>query len=283
MKLATFSHAHNPAAIGVVVGETLYPAPPGSGVETMRELIARWPELRQKVSQWPDSQTGVPLASVRLAAPLPRPDKILAIGLNYAEHVKEGGPRDLPASQIWFSKQLNTVNGPFDPIQLPRASSMVDYEVELVAIIGRRCKHVSVAEAANVVFGYCVGNDVSVRDWQRRNGQWTLGKSFDSHGPFGPWITTADEVGDPHTLDLTCEVNGQRRQSSNTRYMLFNVFDQIAELSQALTLEPGDVIFTGTPGGVGVAMKPPQFLQAGDRVTCTISSLGQIEGVMTPE
>jgi 2-keto-4-pentenoate hydratase/2-oxohepta-3-ene-1,7-dioic acid hydratase in catechol pathway len=283
MKLATFSRDTNDPSIGVVIGDTLYPAPAGLEVQTMKELIAHWSEIEPMARGWPDSQAGVALSSVKLLAPIPRPDKILAIGLNYADHVNEGGPRPLPTSQIWFSKQMNTVNGPFEPIQLPRASNMVDYEVELVAVIGKRCKHVNRQDAANVIFGYCVGNDVSARDWQRRNVQWTLGKSFDTHAPFGPWITTADEVGDPHALDISCEVNGQRRQSSNTKHMLFNVFDQIAELSKALTLEPGDVIFTGTPGGVGVAMKPPQFLQPGDRVVCSISSLGRIEGLMVPE
>jgi 2-keto-4-pentenoate hydratase/2-oxohepta-3-ene-1,7-dioic acid hydratase in catechol pathway len=283
MKLATFVRAQNRPEIGVVIDDTVYPAPTDLRIGGMNELIANWNELSSSVAKWPALQTGIPLSSVRLLAPVPCPEKILAIGLNYAAHVKEGGPRDLPTSQIWFSKQRNSVNGPYDPIQMPRVSTMIDYEVELVVIIGKRCKHVSPSDAADVIFGYCVGNDVSVRDWQRRTPQWTLGKSFDTHGPFGPWITTTDEVADPHALDISCKVNGELRQSSNTQHMLFNIFDQIAELSKAMTLEPGDVIFTGTPSGVGVAMKPPQFLQPGDRVTCEIAVLGRIEGVLTPE
>ena len=133
-------------------------------------------------------------------------------------------------------------------------------------MIGKRCRHVSKAEAASVVFGYAAGNDVSVRDWQFHTAQWIVGKSFDTHAPIGPWIVTSDEIGDPHTLGIRAFVNGERRQNSNTRNLVFNVFDQIAYLSQAMTLMPGDMIFTGTPGGVGMAMKPPSFLKAGDVV-----------------
>jgi 2-keto-4-pentenoate hydratase/2-oxohepta-3-ene-1,7-dioic acid hydratase in catechol pathway len=134
------------------------------------------------------------------------------------------------------------------------------------------------------VFGYCVGNDVTERQWQRNSGrQWALGKSFDTHAPIGPWITTADEIGDPHGLSLSCAVNGETRQSSNTKHLIFNVWDQIAHLSKAMTLEPGDLIFTGTPGGVGNAMDPPKFLKPGDVVRCEIDKLGAIEGVMKAE
>jgi len=189
----------------------------------------------------------------------------------------------MPPHQIWFTKAVTSINGPFDPIELPIASAQVDYEAELVVIIGNRCKHVPKESAADVVFGYCAGNDVSVRDWQMQTAQWVLGKSFDTHAPIGPWIVTADEIGDPHTMGIRCFVNGERRQNSNTQNLVFNVYEQIAHLSRAMTLEPGDIIFTGTPGGVGLAMRPPQFLKAGDKVRVEIDRIGFIEAEMQPE
>ena len=206
----------------------------------------------------------------------------MAIGQNYPSHAKETNS-NVPDKQIWFTKAVTSVNGPFDPVQLPKASNMVDYEVELVAIIGQCCRHVSYEEARQVIFGFCVGNDVSARDWQMRTPQWTLGKSFDTHAPSGPWITTSDEVPNPHKLGLSCKVNGELRQMANTSEMVFDLFDQIVELSQVMTLEPGDLIYTGTPSGIGLAMSPPRFLAPGDRVTCEVESLGVIESVMTPE
>lgn len=206
----------------------------------------------------------------------------MGIGLNYADHIKESG-QETPHHQVWFTKAVTAINGPFDRIEIPRASPMVDYEAELVVVVGKRCRHVPKESAAEVVFGYCVGNDVSVRDWQLRTPQWVLGKSFDTHAPIGPWIVTADEVGDPHTMGIRCFVNGERRQNSNTENLVFNVYDQIAHLSEAMTLEPGDLIFTGTPGGVGGAMRPPKFLKAGDKVRVEIDRIGAIEAVMHPE
>ena len=219
---------------------------------------------------------------MQLLAPVARPGKIMAIGLNYADHIRETGQK-MPSHQIWFTKAVTSINGPFDPIELPIASAQVDYEAELVVIVGKRCKHVPKERAADVVFGYCAGNDVSVRDWQMQTTQWVLGKSFDTHAPIGPWIVTADEIGDPHTMGIRCFVNGERRQNSNTENLVFNVYDQIAHLSRAMTLEPGDIIFTGTPGGVGLAMQPPQWLKAGDKVRVEIDRIGSIEAEMQPE
>jgi 2-keto-4-pentenoate hydratase/2-oxohepta-3-ene-1,7-dioic acid hydratase in catechol pathway len=219
----------------------------------------------------------IPLAEVRLEAPIGNPGKILAIGLNYADHVKESGMQP-PRHQIWFNKQWNAVTGPNDAFEIPAAApGRVDYEGELCFVIGRRCRHVPAARAAEVIFGYTCGNDVSVRDWQMRTTQFTLGKSFDTHAPIGPWIVTADELGDPHALALRTFVNGELRQHSNTRELIFDCFAQVEELSSAFTLDPGDVIFTGTPSGVGAAMKPPQFLRAGDRVRVEIDCIGAIE------
>jgi 2-keto-4-pentenoate hydratase/2-oxohepta-3-ene-1,7-dioic acid hydratase in catechol pathway len=210
---------------------------------------------------------------------VPRPGKIFAIGLNYADHIAES-KAETPACQVWFAKAVTAINGPNDPIEIARAGPFVDYEVELVVVIGKRGRNISRGEASTHVFGYCVGNDVTERAWQHRTSQWSLGKSFDTHAPIGPWITTADEIGDPHGLSVRCFVNGEKRQDSNTRHLVFTVWDQIEHLSQAMTLEPGDLIFTGTPGGVGAAMDPRQFLKPGDTVRCEIDRLGAIEATM---
>jgi ureidoglycolate lyase len=206
------------------------------------ELIQRWSEAKPGLEKIvSECVSDAALANVHLLAPVARPGKIMAIGLNYADHIRETGQK-MPSYQIWFTKAVTSINGPFDPIELPIASAQLDYEAELVVIIGKRCKHVPTERAADVVFGYCAGNDVSVRDWQMQTTQWVLGKSFDTHAPIGPWIVTADENGDPHTMGIRCFVNGQRRQNSNTENLVFNVYDQIAHLSRAMTLEPGDII-----------------------------------------
>jgi len=248
--------------------------------EDMIELIARWGDLKSVVRQ--AGGPSFPLDSVKLLAPIARPGKILAIGLNYADHVEEAG-MELPAHQVWFCKQPTSVNGPYDPIALPRASCSLDYEVELVVVIGEGGKNIPRESAREKIFGYCIGNDVSVRDWQLATTQWMLGKSFDTHAPFGPWITTSDEIIEPHELNIQCFVNGNERQHSNTRNLIFNVWDQVAHLSKAMTLEPGDLIFTGTPGGVGVAMHPPSYLKIGDKVRCQIEKLGHIENAVINE
>jgi 2-keto-4-pentenoate hydratase/2-oxohepta-3-ene-1,7-dioic acid hydratase in catechol pathway len=283
MKLATFEESGS-ARAGLIVESGLIdlakadPALP----RDMLTLIREWPALETRVRALAGEKAHFELARVRLRAPVPHPQKILAIGLNYVDHIAESGvPK--PERQIWFSKLPNAVNGPYDPIQIPKASTSVDYEAEFVVIIGKRCRHVAKEGAAGVIFGYCAGNDVSVRDWQFHTAQWILGKSFDTHAPFGPWIVTPDEIGDPHTLGIRCMVNGDLRQNSNTRNLVFNVFDQIALLSEAMTLEPGDVIFTGTPGGVGFAAKPPAFLKAGDVVRVEIDRIGALEAGMVPE
>jgi len=250
---------------------------------SMMEIIAQWENVRPEIQALPlASAPSVSLADVVLRAPIERPGKVMAIGLNYASHLAEANAK-APAHQQWFSKMVTSVHAPYAPIKLPRVSTAVDYEVELVFIIGTEGRYISKEAAPRHVFGYCVGNDVSARDWQLQTPQWVLGKSFDTHGPFGPWITTADEIGDPHRLSIQARVNGELRQNSNTRELIYNVFDQIAHLSQVMTLEPGDVVFSGTPGGVGVAMKPPVFLAEGDRVRCEIEELGMIEAVCEAE
>ena len=212
MKLVTFTGGTN-AEIGVAEGDevvSLSRAAPrlASG---MTELIARWGEIEGEVRRAAKSGPRLALTSVRLLPPVPRPGKILAIGLNYADHILETG-HEMPAKQVWFCKQPTAANGPYDPIRLPKVSEKVDYEAELVAVIGKGGRAIPKDRAPGTVFGFCCGNDVSARDWQMATTQWMLGKSFDTHAPFGPWITTSDEAGDPHTLGVRSFVNGEKRQ-----------------------------------------------------------------------
>jgi 2-keto-4-pentenoate hydratase/2-oxohepta-3-ene-1,7-dioic acid hydratase in catechol pathway len=222
----------------------------------------------------------IPLTKVRLDPPILRPPKFLAIGLNYADHIAESGmPK--PEYPVFFNKQSTCVTGPYDPIHRPRVSTLLDYEGELGFVIGRRCRYVPKERAAEVIAGYLVVDDVSVRDWQLRTPTMTLGKSFDTHGPLGPWIVTPDEVGNPHALELRTWVNGELRQRSNTRELVFDCFDQVATLSAAFTLEPGDVVSTGTPGGVGGPAG--KFLVPGDVVRIEIEGIGVIENRVIEE
>lgn len=277
MKLATYLRDGKPR-IGIVTEGRLVDA----GFDgSMIDVIAAWADLQPRFEQ---RATGaaIPLGDVQLCAPVQRPGKVWAIGLNYADHIAESN-METPVRQVWFTKALTSINGPYDTILIARNAPFVDYEAELVAVVGRRCKHVAAADAASVIFGYCVGNDVTERMWQHAGPQWSLGKSFDTHAPIGPWITTADGISDPHALAITCSVNGEVRQSSNTKHLVFDLWQQIEHLSAAMTLEPGDLIFTGTPCGIGAAMEPRCFLAAGDVVRCEIEELGYIEGTMEAE
>lgn len=251
----------------------------GSRWSTIREIAGAGPAALEELAALVDhTEPSHPLSEVKLLAPVERPGKYLAIGMNYAKHLEEADRLGVARAkhQTWFNKQTTCVSGPYDPIE-PGVTEKLDYEVELVAVIGAPAKGVSEADAPAYVFGYCVGNDVSARDWQFHTPTFTMGKSFDTHGPIGPWIVTADELGDPHTLDLRCFVNGELRQSSNTGSMVNDLWKQIAYLSTAFTLETGDLIATGTPEGVGVGMEPPVFLQPGDVVRCEIDRIGAIE------
>jgi len=235
-----------------------------SGLDAVRELTGVAPRR--------------PLSSVTLLAPIEKPGKYLAIGMNYQKHLEEADKLGVERSkhQVWFNKQTTCLAGPYDPIE-PGATEKLDYEVELGLVIGLRAKGVEAADALAHVFGYFVANDVSARDWQFHSQTFTMGKSFDTHGPIGPWIVTADEIPCPQSLDLRCLVNGEVRQTNNTANMLHRIDAQIAYLSAAFTLEPGDLIATGTPEGVGVGMQPPSFLKSGDVVRCEIESIGAIE------
>jgi 2-keto-4-pentenoate hydratase/2-oxohepta-3-ene-1,7-dioic acid hydratase in catechol pathway len=284
MRLATFSQAGS-TRIGVVRGEEIVDLS-AAAPELPRDLIgflAAGPRARTRAGEAAASSGArIPLADVKLEAPIPRPPKFLAMGLNYADHVAESG-MERPKFPTLFNKQSTCVTGPYDPIHLPRASSALDYEGELAFVIGKRCRHVPRARAPEVIAGYCVCDDVTVRDWQLRIPTWTIGKSFDTHGPLGPWLTTSDEVGDPHALAIRTFVNGELRQSSNTKELIFDCYALVEHITTAFTLEVGDVIATGTPSGVGIGLKPPRLLAAGDVVRIEIENLGAIQNEVVPE
>lgn len=268
------------ATLGVLRGEDVVSLAPIAGdFPTMLSLIARGPEAIDQVRAVLDTaETHAPVAQLRLLAPVERPGKFLAIGMNYRKHIEEAKRLGVavPENQFWFNKQTSCVAGPHDDTD-PGVSEQLDYEVELCVVIGRSAKRVSRDQAKEHVFGYTVCNDVSARDWQRHSPTFTIGKSFDTHGPIGPWIVTADEIDDPHVLRLRSFVNGEPRQDGNTSELVYDVWDQISYLSTAFTLDPGDLIATGTPDGVGVAMNPPRFLRPGDVVRCEIERIGAIE------
>lgn len=219
---------------------------------------------------------------VRLDAPVPRPGKALAIGLNYRDHAEETG-QAIPKYPIVFCKVPTCIVGPGVPVQVPRASTLVDYEGELCFVIGRRGRHIAAASALDYVAGYTIGNDVSVRDWQSHNPTWMMGKGFDTHGPTGPWIVTRDDIPDPHALGITTYLNGEAVQSSNTTHLIFDIPALIEYISTAFTLEPGDIVFTGTPAGVGVSRKPPLFMKPGDTVRVEIERIGALENPVIAE
>ena len=247
---------------------------------TMLSVVAGGDKALERIDGVRSGRT-LPLAGARLLAPIERPGKYLAIGMNYRKHAAEAERAGVaaPKQQLWFNKQTTCVSGPYDPIE-PGPTERLDYEAELGYVIGTPARRVSEARAREHVFGYFVADDVSARDWQFHSPTFTMGKSFDTHGPIGPWIVTADEVADPHALELRCYVNGELRQQSNTREMIYNVWQQIAYLSTAFTLESGDLIAAGTPEGVGAAYDPPRFLQPGDVVRCEIDGIGAIENTV---
>jgi 2-keto-4-pentenoate hydratase/2-oxohepta-3-ene-1,7-dioic acid hydratase in catechol pathway len=221
-----------------------------------------------------------PLSEVRRHAPVPDPPAILAIGMNYRAHVAELG-REPPEWQYWFNKQRTAIAGPGDPIVLPSVSEMVDYEGELAMVIGRRCQNVPADRAFEVVAGFTVINDVSVRDWQWRTPTFTVGKSFDSHAPCGPELVTGEELGDPGQLAIRTWVNDELRQDSTTADLIFGCAAMVEYLTTAFPLEPGTVIATGTPAGVGAAFDPPRWLTAGDVVRIAIEGIGELSNPVT--
>lgn len=250
--------------------------------QSVAEILASGPEVGDRIRGLIERGTDrLALDSVELLNPV-RPGKFFAIGLNYADHVAETG-RPTPEHLVVFSKAITSVTGPFADVERPVASAKLDYEGELGFVIGRRCRHVKAQDAPNVIGGYLIVNDFSARDWQRLTPQWSLAKSFDTHGPMGPWVVTPDDLEDPHHLDLRTYVNGELRQCSNTSNLIFNCFQQVEILSEACTLEPGDVVATGTPSGVAAAMDGQPFLVPGDVVRVEIDGIGAIENRIVAE
>ncbi len=288
MRLARFLGPEGPR-LGVVRDDDTIADVTDAGFPTdTAALLAAGPDALEQVrraTQGPHVRT-VDQAEAHLLAPVPRPPKFLAIGLNYADHVAESATiLEKPEHQLWFNKQSTCVIGPGEAIHVPKASDVVDYEGELAFVIGRRCRHVPADRAAEVIAGYTIVNDVSVRDWQRRTPTMTMGKSFDTHGPMGPWLVTADELpnGDPHGLRLRTWVDDDLVQDSTTDHLIFDCWQMVEHLTTAFTLEPGDVISTGTPAGVGFARTPPLLLRDGMRVRIEIEGIGTLENPVVDE
>lgn len=285
MQLITYQGANGPrvAALRDDQAVDLHGADPALP-SCVKALLALGPEGISRAQRAAQQGPGVSLAALRRLPLIPKPEKIICVGLNYADHARESGAQ-VPAEPVFFCKFPTAVLAPEAPIVLPRVSSEVDYEGELVLVIGRGGRHIAKAQAREHVAAYCCGNDVSARDWQLRKpgGQWLLGKSFDGFAPFGPALVTADEIDDPGNLRIQTRLNGRVMQDSSTQQLIFHVDELISYISDVCTLAPGDVIFTGTPPGVGFARKPPVFLKAGDTVEVEIDKLGVLRNAVVAE
>ncbi len=284
MRLVTFHRGGNASEPGVlrdreVVGLS------GLGIPDLLTLIRGGTAAQARVRAWaaePPADAIAPLESVHLLAPLPRPPKIICVGLNYRDHAEESN-MPIPSVPTIFAKFPTAVIGPDASIVLPKSSTRPDYEAELAFVIGEGGRHIPASEWRQHVFGYTMLNDVSARDYQLATSQWMMGKTFDTFAPMGPWIVTADEIADPHALDISLTLNGEQMQNSNTRNLIFRIPELIAFLSSVFTLEPGDVVSTGTPSGVGFARKPPVYLQPGDEVVVRIEGLGELRNPVVAE
>lgn len=283
MKLASFESSEG-GGVGVVLGDEIADIRKAAPWLSPRiaDLLAGGAEAAGVIAGAVAKAPRLPLSQVRLRAPVGRPGKILGIGLNYRDHAAETG-REPPKVQTWFNKQVSAVNDPYAPVCLPAVSGALDYEAELVVVIGRRGRHVPRERAHEIIGGYMCGCDYSVRDWQRATPTMIMGKGFDTHAPAGPWVTTPDEAGDIASLRLRCIVNGEVRQDASAGDMIHDVAAQIEHLTKAFTLEPGDLIFTGTPAGVAAAYDPPKFLRVGDHVRVEVDGLGHIAADIVAE
>jgi 2-keto-4-pentenoate hydratase/2-oxohepta-3-ene-1,7-dioic acid hydratase in catechol pathway len=257
----------------------------GAGFDSVLSVIAGGADAMDRVRRWlknpPPGETFDP-ARTRLAAPVPRPPKIVCIGLNYRDHAAESN-LPIPETPTVFAKFQTAVTGHRHPIVLPKNSAKPDYEAEFAVVIGQGGRHIPEERWREHVFGYTIANDVSARDFQMATTQWMIGKTFDTFAPIGPAIVTADEIEDPHNLDISLTLSGEVMQSSNTRHLIFGVPKLIAFLSSVFTLEPGDIISTGTPGGVGMARKPPRWLKPGDEVVVRVEGLGELVNPVVAE
>jgi 2-keto-4-pentenoate hydratase/2-oxohepta-3-ene-1,7-dioic acid hydratase in catechol pathway len=274
MKLVTFIH-NGVMRVGAVCGDGVVDSQDDPQIPvTMLDFLAAGNSVMARMRRLVDTvQPKFLLAEVKLAAPIPRPGKYLAIALNYADHIAETG-KDKPEYPSFFTKQNTCVIGHGDAIHMPKVSNKLDYEGELAFVIGKRCRHVPVDKAHRVIAGFTVANDVSVRDFQARSPTMMIGKSFDTAGPLGPWLVTSDEIADPHNLNLKTWVDDELRQNANTRHMIFNCYE---------TLEPGDVISTGTPSGVGVKMQPRGYLRVSQTVRIEIEGIGTLSNMVVDE
>ncbi|WP_067680820.1 fumarylacetoacetate hydrolase family protein [Nocardia miyunensis] len=283
MRIARFHLGDNPSRLGRVDGDRLTDISEVPGVGTsLRAILPRLDELKDSILA-ADGPSHA-LSDIVLEPPIDDPQKYLGIGMNYKAHAEEARQAGIPipTSQMWFNKQTSCIVGPYDDIVKPAVSDELDYEIELAVVIGQRCRHVKVEDARSVIAGYLVANDVSVRDWlHKRSPTFTLGKSFDTHGPIGPWLTTDDEIADPLNLHMTLTVNDRVRQDWSTDDMIYDIYDQIAYLTQVMTLLPGDILATGTPSGIGAPTG--DFIVPGDIVRAEISGLGVIENRVIPE
>lgn len=253
-----------------------------TGFQNVLEIIEGGPDALRIVKLAMDSAPAVPLASVKLMAPMTRPPKIICIGLNYRDHAIES-KLEIPTTPVVFSKYASCTIGTGDAIVLPKNSVKPDYEAEMAVVIGKNARHVAAEDWKEYVFGYMNMNDVSARDFQMATSQWMIGKTFDTFAPMGPYLVTADEVADPHNLNISLSVNDEVLQNSNTRELIFRIPELIAYLSSVFTLEPGDVISTGTPSGVGFSFKPPKWLKDGDQVVVKVEGLGELSNPCVAE
>ncbi len=288
MRLATIETPRGPRAAAQVGDKYVdLSATDPSLPESVKAILAGGTAVRkaaEAAAQSPNAVTFV-AADVKVLTPIPDPGKIICVGLNYRDHAIEGG-KAIPTEPVLFSKFINTLVGPGDDIKIPKVSQQVDYEAELVIVIGKTAKHVrNDASAFDYVGGYTCGHDVSGRDWQFRGAekQWMIGKTFDTFAPVGPVIVTTDELTDPHKLQVQLRLNGETMQNSNTREFIFQVPEMLAFITQVITLEPGDLIFTGTPPGVGISRKPQVLLKAGDKVEVEIESIGVLKNQCVAE
>lgn len=281
MKLAAFT-IHSQQHIGVVQGEQAisltvlggdqFPLCLRTFIEKNEELL---PLAEQIIKQEKNEAAVFPVSDVKILPPIPAPEKIICVGLNYIDHCRETG-MEPPASPVIFSKYANAIVGHNDAVEVPINSNEVDFEAELAIVIGKEAKHVSEKDASNYVFGYTIMNDISARDLQFKDGQWSRGKTADTFAPTGPVIVTKDETGDPHNLAISLELNGEIMQDSNTSNLIFSISQIISFLSQSMTLRPGDLIATGTPPGVGMGREPKVWLKDGDKMSITIENIGTL-------
>ena len=283
MRLVTFREGGRDR-VGARVGDNIVDLSAGDSTipSDMRTFLEAGDAARSKAEAVvAGGEATISAGDVQILAPIANPEKLICIGLNYADHAAESG-MDIPSEPIVFSKYASTIIGPSDTIKLPPSSNEPDYEVELVVVIGKSGFNISEADAISHVAGYTVGHDVSARDYQlqKPGGQWMLGKTFDTFAPIGPDLVTADEISDPHNLPIRCILNGETVQDSNTKQLIFKVPELIAYLSHVFTLSPGDLIFTGTPPGVGMARTPQLWLKAGDHVACEIDGIGRLENAV---